>query len=224
MSEPARRQQERITATPFRPDLHGFRFGNGFVDEFVKLPGGKYAFTTRGRCGGMAFLALDLWHHKRPVPACDTVPADDAPLAKLIQNRLFDSFILNGLRYIEFALMPLHPRWRIFKGAAKVTRNKEFPKVKASIDAGEPCPIGLCQAESLGALGGDHQVVCYGYVEGPEESALLIWDNNHPSKEMRLAFATRYSRHADMTIRHSDGSKWRAFFLEKYRPEPPPEL
>jgi hypothetical protein len=209
--------------TTFRPEEHGFRFANKFVDDFVKLPGGKYAFQTRGRCGGMAFVALDHWHHKRPIPACEALPADDTPLARLIQKRLFESFALNGLRYVEFALMPLHPKWLFLKGAARVTRNKEFPKVKESIDAGEPCAIGLCQAESLKALGGDHQVVCYGYVETPEESALLIWDNNHPGKEQRLTFATRYSKVGDMTIRHSDGSKWRAFFLERYQPEVPPE-
>lgn len=209
--------------TTFRPDQHGFGFANGFTDEFVRLPGGKYAFTTRGRCGGMAFLALDHWHARRPIPGGDRLPADATPLAKLIQKRLFDSFLLNGLRYVEFALMPLHPRWWIFKGAAKLTRNEEFPKVKASIDAGTPCAIGLCQAESLTALGGDHQVVCYGYEEAPDRSALLIWDNNHPKTEQRLTFATSYSKDGDMTIRHSDGSKWRAFFLESYRAEVPPE-
>jgi hypothetical protein len=210
-------------ATTFRPDQHGFRFANRFEDEFVKLPGGKHAFKTRGRCGGMAFLALDHWHHKRPIPACETLPANETPLAKLIQKRLFESFALNGLRYVEFALMPLHPKLGLLKGAAKLTRTNEFPKVKASIDRGEPCAIGLCQADSLKALGGDHQVVCYGYVETREESGLLIWDNNHPGKEQRLTFATRYAKDGDMTIRHSDGSKWRAFFHEKYKPECPPE-
>lgn len=212
-----------MAVTGFTPGEHGFKFANNFVDEFIDLPGGKHAFTTRGRCGGMAFLALDHWHHKRPIPGGTALPGDDTPLAKLIQKRLFESFLKNGLRYVEFALMPLHPKWGVFKGAAKVTRNKEFPKVKKSIDAGTPCAIGLCQAESLKTLGGDHQVVCYGYEEGPETSALLIWDNNYPGREQRVTFATRYSRQGDMTIRHSDGSEWRAFFHEDYDPEKPPE-
>jgi len=209
-------------ATSFTPAQHGFGFPNNFEDEFVALPGGKYAFKTRGRCGGMAFLALDHWHSHKPIPGGDTVPADDTPLAKLIQRRLFDSFALNGLRYVEFSLMPLLDKWLILKGAAKATRAAEFPKLKASIDAGTPCALGLCQANSPAALGKDHQVVGYGYVEGPDQSALLIYDNNYPRTEQRLTFATRYSKQGDMTIRHSDGSQWRAFFVESYRPEDPP--
>ncbi len=211
-----------MAVAPFTCAEHGFRFANSFVDEFITLPSGGHAFTTRGRCGGMAFLALDHWHYQRPIPGGGTRPADSTPLAKLIQRRLFDSFVLNGLRYVEFSLMPLHPKWMIFKGAAKVTRTKEFPKVKASIDAGRPCAIGLCRANSPLELGRDHQVVCYGYEEGPDQSALLLYDNNHPGKEQRLTFATRYSRNGDMTIRHDDGSEWRAFFIEDYQPEEPP--
>jgi hypothetical protein len=209
-------------ATTFRPDQHGFKFANSFEDEFIKLPGGKHAFKTRGRCGGMAFVSLDHWHHKKPIPAAATLPADETPLAKLIQRRLFDSFKSNGLRYLEFSLMSEHPRWGIFKGAAKETRTREFPKVKVSIDAGRPCAIGLCRASSPVELGMDHQVVCYGYVEGPQESALLIYDNNYPGAEKRLTFATAYDKKGDMKIRHSDRSEWRAFFVESYEPEAPP--
>lgn len=208
--------------TKFTASEHGFRFANSFEDDFVKLPGGGHAFKTRGRCGGMAFLALDHWHHGRPIPGGDTLPDDKTPLAKLIQKRLFDSFGLNGAKYLEFSLMPLHPKLGVLKGAAKVTREKEFPKIKASIDKGEPCAIGLCVSTSPLEVGKDHQVVCYGYEEGPEQSALLIYDNNRPGKEHRLTFATRYDKKGDMSVRHSDGSKWRAFFFEKYRPEEPP--
>lgn len=211
-----------MAVTQFTCAEHGFRFPNEFKDEFIQLPGGAHAFETKGRCGGMAFLALDHWHHRRPIPGGDKVPADETPLAKLIQRRLFDSFLLNGLRYVEFSLMPLHPKWVVFNGAAKVTRNREFPKVKASIDSGRPCAIGLCRASSPLELGRDHQVVCYGYEEGPERSTLLLYDNNHPGREQRLTFATRYSRQGDMTIRHGNGSEWRAFFIEDYQPEPPP--
>ncbi len=209
-------------ARTFTPAQHGFGFPNSFVDEFIKLPGGGHAFTTRGRCGGMAFLSLDHWHHGMPIPGGAAVPADATPLARLIQRRLFDSMALNGLRYVEFSQKPLHDKWLFFKGAANATRSGEFAKLKASIDAGTPCALGLCQAESLAGLGKDHQVVCYGYEEGPERSALLIYDNNHPRVEQRLTFATRYSKQGDMTISHSDKSKWRAFFVEEYHPEKPP--
>lgn len=208
--------------TTFRPGEHGFGFPNGFEDDFVKLPGGKHAFKTRGRCGGMAFLALDHWHHGRPIPGGNALPDDKTPLAKLIQKRLFDSFTLNGAKYLEFSLMPDHPKLGILKGAARTTREKEFPKVKRSIDAGKPCAIGICRSTSPLEMGQDHQVVCYGYEEGPAQSALLIYDNNHPRQEHRLTFATKYEKNGDMAVRHSDGSKWRAFFFETYKPEVPP--
>jgi hypothetical protein len=210
-------------ATSFTAARHGFGFKNDFDDELIRLPDGTHAFTTHGRCGGMAFLALDHWHSHKPIPGGDAVPADDTPLARLIQRRLFDSFALNGLRYVIFSQMQLDRRWLLWPGAAQVTRTEEFPKLKASIDAGTPCALGLCQASSLAGLDKDHQVVCYGYVEGPDQSALLIYDNNFPKVEHRLTFATRYSGQGDMMIRHSGGSQWRAFFVEDYHPEDPPD-
>ena len=214
-----------MVTTSFTPAQHGFKFSNSFEDAFIELPGGGHAFHTKGRCGGMAFLALDHWHHHKPIPGGNVRPGDETPLARLIQRRLFDSFALNGLRYVKFSLMPLHDEWwGIRKGVAKVTRTEEFPRLKASIDAGIPCALGLCQATAPtpAELGKDHQVVCYGYVEDLEESKLLVYDNNRPLSVEILTFATRYSKQGDMLIRRGTNGLWRAFFVEDYRPQDPP--
>ena len=50
--------------TSFTPRQHGFHFDNDFVNRTATLPGfGE--IETRGRCGGMAYAALDFHHRLR---------------------------------------------------------------------------------------------------------------------------------------------------------------
>lgn len=52
--------------TNFRPSVHGFKFSNEFRNHVVDV--GPVKFTTDGRCGGMAALALDFFFAGVPVP------------------------------------------------------------------------------------------------------------------------------------------------------------
>lgn len=52
----------------FRPARDGYAFTNGFTNH-IKIAGLPIT-DTKGRCGGMAFAALDHWHQRlRPGPA-----------------------------------------------------------------------------------------------------------------------------------------------------------
>ena len=69
--------------TDFDPAVHGFGFPNSFVNQVVSLPNEVYRLLpgvlrraipggnleTRGRCGGMAYAALDYYHAGRPKQA-----------------------------------------------------------------------------------------------------------------------------------------------------------
>src|SRR5690348_4708372 len=54
-------------AVAFDPATHGFAFPNAFVNEVLTLPNGA-RITTAGRCGGMAYAALDYFLAGQPVP------------------------------------------------------------------------------------------------------------------------------------------------------------
>jgi len=202
--------------TGFHSVDDGFKFDNNFVNPIINIPAIGLDIQTLGRCGGMAFLSLDYWFNKLPIPEIRNLPPDGTILADTIYARLIDSLFANGARFFEFMNMLDHPTWLRGKGAARVTREDEFPKIKASIDAGWPCPIGLVRARSIGELGNDHQVVCFGYESDSNMSKLWIYDNSHHDQVASLDFTTDYIP-ANRPVRHSiTGEEWRGFFLEAY--------
>jgi hypothetical protein len=83
--------------TTFRPEVHGFLFENNFRNAIA------LGIETKGRCGGMAYLALDYFNSRIPVPTHepqdfgteDEVPPDGSVLASLIFARLLDTFADN---------------------------------------------------------------------------------------------------------------------------------
>jgi len=205
--------------TGFRPDVHGFAFPNAFVDVFATLPTGA-KITTRGRCGGMAYLSLDLFHASAPAPrwgsdlwAPQRVPPDDNWLADAIRARLFDSFrVLSAASFLTWSVLgdgdtgPLH-------GVRRRTTD-ELAQVVRSVDEGRPVPLGLVIARSIGAIGKNHQVVAHGYVREGGVTSVLITDSNSPGREVRLTPSK-----AGWVA--SNGPTWRGFFVQDYRAEKP---
>jgi hypothetical protein len=204
--------------TAFNPREHGFKFSNGFVNHVVQLPG--VDITTRGRCGGMAATALDLWHHSLAVPDDGSPPADGTLLADYIYKRLIETMVDNGLKFVHFMRTPDHPTWINGIGVARATREEEFPKIRAMLDAGTPCLLGLSQARGIDQLGSDHQMVAYGYESEEPYTYLLVYDNNYPDRPVRL----RFTRDCDPDKREvvaKPGGVWRGFFRGNYSPSLP---
>jgi hypothetical protein len=204
--------------TAFNSVQHGFKFPNSFANSVVNIPELKIDFKTFGRCGGMAFAALDYWYNRFPMPQDSSLPVDGTPLSTYISKRLDVSLILNGPRNAAVAVAPDLPDL-INKGVAKAMREEEFPALKQLIDGGKPWPIALVRARNLGELTGGanigHQVVAYGYEVGSPDSKVLIYDNNHPDQEHTLTFSTVYDP-SKLEVRHSNGETWRCFFVESY--------
>jgi hypothetical protein len=206
--------------TAFNPHEHGFEFSNSFTNHVVKVPALGIDMTTRGRCGGMASAALDYWHNGLAIPDDASLPADGSLVGDYIYNRLIDSMVANGWKFFHFMRTPDHPTWLNGIGVARATREEEFPRVKAVLDSGKPCLLGLSQARSLGELGSDHQVVAYGYEADERYSYVLVYDNNYPGTEVRLRFTTDYDP-SEREVVASTGQVWRGFFAEAYSPVVP---
>ncbi|MDM7829754.1 dolichyl-phosphate-mannose--protein mannosyltransferase [Cellulomonas edaphi] len=212
---------ERRTA--FDPAVHGFSFPNAFVDVLLTLPSGK-AISTAGRCGGMAYASLDLFHAGVPAPrwgaglfAPQRVPPDDNWLADTIRARLFDSFMVrSAASFVTWSVHPDDPAGPL-KGVRRWTVEDELPKVIRAIDAGRPVPLGLVVARRVSAIGKNHQVVAHGYSRSNGTTSVLITDSNSPGREVTLT-------PKDGAWVASNGPTWRGFFVQDYARKKPTVL
>jgi hypothetical protein len=100
-----------MTMTSFDPAVHGFHFDNRFTNVAGTLPGGL-KISTRGRCGGMTYAALDYHHLGRAAPAFvptapARVPPDGHPLSEYLLRRQLDSMAnQSALRFVTWTLFP----------------------------------------------------------------------------------------------------------------------
>jgi hypothetical protein len=203
----------------FDPSRDAFAFRNTFVNKIsiARIP----ITETRGRCGGMAFAALDHWHARIHIPATTDLPPDGEPLADYIYDRLRTSMLDNWEKFVLFMHTPDHRTAFGGIGVSRMVREQELPRLMALLDDGEPQPLGLTQARSLRELAHDHQVVAYGYEQDATKTRIFIWDNRYGRREDVLEFTTGYTS-KDRAIEQSDGSRWRGFFVERYAAKVPP--
>jgi hypothetical protein len=214
-----------VRTVAFDPVVHGFAFPNAFVDVFVALPNGM-KLQTAGRCGGMAYAALDYWYADTPAPrfgsalwAPSRVPPDGHWLADAIRRRLFDSFrVGSAVQFVTWTLAP--DEARVVRGVTRWTKEDQFPQVVAAIEAGRPVPLGLISARRLDRIGDNHQVVAYGYDRGADGTlTVVVCDNNSPGESVLLT-----SGPDDRGWTASNGATWRGFFVQDYTPKNPRDL
>jgi hypothetical protein len=199
---------------------HGFKFSNLFTNHVVKVPALGIDITTRGRCGGMAAAALDYWHNGLAIPDDGALPTDGSVLGDYIYARLIDTMVANGWKFFHFMRTPDHPTLLNGIGVARATREEEFPRIRAILDSGKPCLLGLSRARAIGEMSDDHQAVVYGYESDERYTHLLIYDNRFPNREDRLRFTTTYDP-SEREIVQTTGEVWRGLFAEPYAPVTP---
>lgn len=193
--------------TDFTPMKHGFHFGNHFVDVMLKTPFGK--IKTRGRCGGMAFASLDFYYSKIAVPEYGSALGD------YIYRRSVNSiFTLSAFKFLSWTVARDDCNLKLLRKSKIV----EFPKLKKSIDKGNPVVLGLISGSKGSGITKHHQVVAYGYDQPSKDTIVVyIYDSNSPNQEVLLESLTN-SPH----FKASNGSMWRGFFVQNYifkRPE-----
>ena len=57
--------------------------------------------------------------------------------------------------------------------------------LRASIDAGKPCPLGIVTIHSANPadLGQNHQILAYGYADDGSMTTVQVYDPNHPDRD-----------------------------------------
>jgi hypothetical protein len=231
---------ELRVATGFVPSRHGLRFANAFPDGpavtvdlgVARLGVGNAA---RGLCGGMVFAALDYWTAALPPPG-DTGPPDPGtPLFRYLVRRLVDSWGLPAGPLTYLTLMhPLYPDGDralgplTLRGRAWRMVTREWPVVRARLEAGRPCPLGLVTVSSglPTAIGENHQVLAYRYDQAGTVVRIGVYDPNQPGADdvdlvIDLADPTGPVQ-VSMTSAAGPGRPVLCFFAVPYVPRPPP--
>jgi len=228
--------------TGFVPSQHGFHFANAFPsvpDITIPIPFGRVEFgdASEGLCGGMVFCALDHYLAKSPIPAM-TKPPTSGELFDRLVRRLLNSFNLplGILNYIVL-MNPDYPdsdesrlNGNVFAphGRAWQTIRVEWPMIKATLDSGQPCPLGLVRVKSadLSQLGHNHQVLATGYDVQGDLLTLFIYDPNYPDRNNLTLSMSLANPERVTPIKYSTLNELPvlAFFRVKYKFRSPPVI
>jgi hypothetical protein len=231
-------QGTRTVLVPGFLPSRSFQFGNQFRDRpdlFLNTPFGRLALgsASNGLCGGLAFAARDYFEAKQPIPAGAT-PPDSGPLFDFFVRRLFDSFDLPGgvMKYMELMHpgLPDHETDLSRIGLAPHGRSwrmvvEEWPQIKADLDAGRLCPLGLVLVKSADPtrLGANHQVLAYGYDLAGDDLSLRIYDPNAPLDDTVRVKLSLARPDASKTVT-CGGTQIHSFFRSKYTFAAPPNF
>jgi hypothetical protein len=218
----------------FVPSTNGLHYANFWPNEpdlKVPIPGGTIPIgnASNGLCGGMAFVVRDLFEAHRLPPATTTNPSGDSPAFNYIVKRLFDSFNIPGgvAQYFEWMNLPTHDTMIGPSGTSHRTIEDEMPKLRATIDSGHPCPIGLVCIHSANPMdmGQNHQVLAYGYEDQGPTTTVWVYDSNHPdANDVTIAFDHTNPAHTT-TFTYSTGDHTvLGFFTVPYTASDPSSL
>ena len=154
----------------FLPSVHGLRFANRFPPGPTLTLAGfdprrvGFGDASAGLCGGMALTTRDLFEARLAAPVDADPPANGSPRFRALVRRQVESldWFRVPLRYLDLqALRPDPPAGL----AARLGREpprvdallREWPRIRAEIDAGHPAVVGLIRAAGLLALDPDPQ-------------------------------------------------------------------
>jgi hypothetical protein len=194
----------------FLPSVHGLHFANAFP------PGPTFRLgpldprmvgvgdAAAGLCGGMALTARDLWAAGVSSPPETEPPANGSRRFNALVRRQVQS--LDWLRVpIRYAVLAvLHSETGSLAGGRSPGRGpvrvptieREWPRVRAELDAGRPCLLELIRAGGVSpaALSRNHQVLAWAYDatadDHGERIGVRIYDPNHPGRDdVALEFA-----------------------------------
>ena len=228
--------------TDFLPSINGFHFDNIFESvPPLKLIGDlRYGDASKGLCGGMVYAALDYFIAGLDIPS---IPKEDLSLRygsplhgsifDYIGKRLFSSFdVPSGVwNFIEL-MDPNFPNFQRRKGVLGLSPRsrawrmvrQEWPIIKAKLDAGQPCPLGLIciKSSDLKRLGENHQVLVYGYDLVGSDLTLFIYDPNiHDDNDITLNLNIADPEHR-IPLTYSGPQNVNCFFHMNYAFTMPP--
>jgi len=192
-----------------------------------------------GLCGGMTFAAADYyalsWLPPRGEFATSPSPRhpgwvgpEETALRRYIWNRLLDSLrgnvAVNTLIWMGVA-QNIFPFSTL--GGLQWLRDRsreELQGIKASIDRGQPCPIGLVGTTTNPM--NNHQVLVTGYddpgILGASSVRLYVYEPNRPNEEQTIDFDFSGARPASESVASAVRGPLLGFFAARYAPQQPP--
>lgn len=170
----------------FLPSTNGLHFANSFPHgptvRFGPLDPRWIGVgdAANGLCGGMAWFVRERFETGVPIPPDTEVPANGSPLFQILVRRQVKS--------LEWLRTPLDFWWIGAFGTdrtARRARENEWPRIRATIDAGRLAMVGLVRHQGLNPLNlsKSHQVVGYAYAIEGETISLRIYDPNWPNRD-----------------------------------------
>lgn len=170
----------------FLPSTHGLHFANRFpAGPTIRLGPLDPRWigigdASAGLCGGMAWYVRERFEAGLPIPADTGAPTNGSPLFRAILRRQVLS--------LDWLRVPLRFWWMGAIGperAARRSRETEWPRVRADIDAGRLSMVGLVRHTSLNPfhLARSHQVLAYAYEMAGDAVTLSVYDPNWPGRD-----------------------------------------
>src|SRR6266487_3597592 len=177
----------------FRPSTNAPLFSNGpwpagtsFGVSIDGLPAVNIDATMMGFCGGMSFLARDIFESGMPQLRGTSSSQIPMALAQLILARLIQSFDgpVTVAQWLAFTQKLDHDTVLGGPGVFHLTVN-ECPAIMADIDAGRLCPIGVVLIQSLAPwdVFQNHVELIWGYELAGSQLTLHVYDCNRPGRD-----------------------------------------
>ncbi len=211
--------------TNFVPQVNGLKFINRF--EFpnlstINLPlihSGPISLgeIIYGLCGGMCFTALDYFKAGLAIPDITNVNDINLGLFSYLWNRQLNSLSIGVVEKII--------SWMLSddQTLAQKVAQEEVPKLRASLDAGQPAVLCLIRVRGFSNPTQNHQVTAVGYDLDPDtnQMTIFLYDPNHPGDEPTLSLNLGGSGQS-IALAQSTGEALRGFFVIEYTPQTPP--
>jgi hypothetical protein len=212
--------------TAFKPSVHGFKFKNSFssediMEELYSVPSWMMWDNTWGLCGGMCFAALDRYFRQEPIPEQTNPPNRGDALFSELVKRLVDSIDSIGVnRIIDYQTRSDEEHWYELRDSlGYLSQSRQWPSIRDKIDAGIPTTLCLIRAGRANPnIGGNHQVVVYGYSTIGDKVTLNIYDPNQPGSGANDVVVTFIfgQEHNRLSAKQEPGSDPRGFIRVSY--------
>ena len=170
----------------FLPSTHGLRFANRFPPGPTLRLGPidprwiGIGDASAGLCGGMSWYVRERFEAGLPVPADTEAPANG--------SALFQTLVRRQVLSLDWMRTPFRFWWMGAIGptrALELSREVEWPRIRADIDAGRLSMVGLVRHTGLNPfnLTQSHQVLAFAYEVAGDAVTLRIYDPNCPGRD-----------------------------------------
>ena len=168
----------------FLPSAQGLHFANSYGHGPTVMFGPLdprwvgIGDAANGLCGGMSVYVREKYKAGLPVPVDTDVPANGSPLFKTIVRLQVQS--------LDLLRTPLHFWLAAVLGPERLARRSreiEWPRIRADIDAGLLAMVGLVRETSRNPfeLTKNHQVAGWAYEIDGETITLRLYEPNWPN-------------------------------------------